>query len=184
MSAMFNVEWDGPAMALLQRLTTHVNQELDNLMYNLAHAYGDEGVKFIKPEVRGNGKWQPSTGATEKGIGYEVNFEGDDITVNFVGEHMTDDGRLNVAHMLDVGNFDPNTELWASGPGNGLGFKAFPISGRIGDVTQFFSVIHGAGHSSPEYPKQFSDRAVVDLANRTPNIAERHLQEFLDRLVV
>jgi hypothetical protein len=156
---------------------------MDELLDDLAEAFGEAGVDYIKPQVKGNGRWQPSTGKTAAGIDYEVTKNSDGWTLNFVGKNRTDDGRHNVANLIDVGNFDENTELWAAGPGNGLGFKAFPISKRAGNVHTFLPVIHGMGHSDPSFPRFFSDNAVYDLAARADSIAERHLQSFLDRLV-
>jgi hypothetical protein len=106
----------------------------------------------------------------------------DGFSIHFVGTNMTADGRHNVAAMLDTGNFDENTELWAAGLGNSLGFRAFPISARAGDVWTFLSVIHGMGHTSGDAPRYFSDNAVYELRDRTPNLAEGPLQSFLDSL--
>jgi hypothetical protein len=178
----FTVDWDGQSLAWLVQFSNW-RQEMDQLLWNLAGAFGDEGKTYIKERVKGNGKWQPSTGKTAAGIDYETEWNSDGWTIHFVGNNRTDDGKHNVAHMIDVGNFDENTELWAAGPGNGLGFKAFPISKRAGNVHTFLPVIRGMGASSPEYPKHFSDNAVYDLRDRANSIAERHLDEFLSRLV-
>lgn len=178
----FQVTWDAQAEAMLQRLMT-TGQSMQYLFDDLSYEYGKAGTAFIKDAVRGNGYWQASSGETAAGIDYEVDHYLDGFTIHFIGTHMTADGRHNVAHMLDVGNFDENTELWASGLGNSLGFRAFPISARAGDVWTFLSVIHGAGHTSSEYPRFFSDNAVYELRDRTPQLAESPLQSFLDSLV-
>lgn len=173
-----NMQWDGATLAQITNFHGY-DQYVNELLDDLADAYGDAGVDFIKPQLRGNGKWQASTGETADGLDYEVKRKGNDgWTMNFVGRHMSD-GR-NVAAMIDVGNFDENDVIHASSHG----MKAFPISARTGTVHTFLTYIHGMGHSSPEYPKFFSDNAVYELNDDTPRLAERHLQRFLDRLVM
>lgn len=182
----FDVQWDASTMAQFVQFVTS-GQDMQTLMDDLSDEFGRAGVEFIKDAVHGNVKWQPSTGKTAAGISFEVERGVFGQTVHFLGSNMSDDGRHNIATLIDVGNFDEDTELWAAGPGNGLGFKAFPISLRAGApaiVHTFLPFIHGMGHSSPEYPKFFSDNAVYELRDRTPNLAESHLQAFLDRLVV
>lgn len=180
---MLRATWDATALVQINALAMN-GQAMQSFMDDLDDVYGAAGVDFIKANVKGNGYWQPSTGKTAAGIDYEVERRAWDHTIRFTGSNMTSDGRHNVAHLLDVGNFDENTELWAAGLGNGLGFSAFPISGRAGYVHTFLSVIHGMGHTSPENPRHFSDNAVYELRDRTPQLAERPLQRLLYDLVV
>jgi hypothetical protein len=175
----FTAHFDGMSQAWLQSFNGRFKTAMAHLLADLSVDFGEEGKAFIKPQVRGNGKWQPSTGATERGIDYEVSRSGDGFTINFVGTNRSSDGRHNIANMIDVGNFDKNTVLKASD----VGLKAFPISARAGNVHTFLGGIHGMGWSSPEYPKNFSEKAVKDLHGRVPQIAEQSLQDFLDELV-
>lgn len=180
---MLRATWDATALAQINALAMN-GQAMQSFMDDLDDVYGAAGVDFIKSNVKGNGYWQPSTGKTAAGIDYEVERRAWDHTIRFVGTNMTADGKWNIAHMIDVGNFDENTELWASGLGNGLGFKAFPISARAGHVETYLSVIRGMGATSKEYPKHFSDNAVYELRDRTPQLAEDPLQRLLNDLVV
>lgn len=141
-------------------------------MSDLADSFGPAGVQFIRPHTRGNNRWQPSTGETERSIRYEVNHRGHGWEIEYHGKES--------ANFIDVGNFPATQVINASR----YGYRAFPISGRAGRVNYLFSRIHGMGHVSPEYPKQFSDDAVSYLHKQVPSLAEDALQRFLDRLVI
>jgi hypothetical protein len=177
----FSSHWDGLSQAWLQSFDGRWKTAMSHLLADLAYEFGTEGVAFIKPQVRGNGYWQPSTGATERGIGYEVTKSSDGFVVNFVGTNMSKGGKRprNIADMIDVGNFDKNTLMTASS----VGLRAFPISARAGNVQWLKGGIHGMGYTSPEYPKRFSEKGVKELHSRVPQIAEDPLQSFLDELV-
>jgi hypothetical protein len=177
----FDVRWDGLSQAWITSFDNRFKSALPHLLADLSVEFGEAGVAFIKPEVRGNGKWQPSTGETARGIGYEVTKSSDGFTLNFVGTNMSQGGTKprNIAHMIDVGNFSANQVMKASD----VGLRAFPISARAGAIGWYFAGIHGMGHSSPEYPKNFSEKGVKDLHRRVPQLAEQPLQDFLDELV-
>lgn len=172
----FRISWDAESQARLHRMQREFKERIDELMERLANSFGEEGVQYIKPHVRGKGRWQRSTGATERGIEYSVSRRGNTWTVNFLGNNFSNDGR-NVAHMLDVGNFPSSQVIHAQT----YGYRAFPISARAGEVNIYLSRIHGMGHTSPEFPRNFSEKGVDYLYNNVDRIAERHLEWFLDQ---
>lgn len=174
----FRVSWDGRTLAQLSNFMGYDAYEQD-FFEDLGVAFGREGAEFIKPQVRGNGKWQPSTGDTARGIDFEVTRSHNGFVVNFVGNNRASNGG-NIANWIDVGNFPASDVIWAFA----YGLKAFPISGRVGSVNLYLTYIHGMGNSSPEYPKNFSDAGMKHLANNAGNLAERSLQSLLDRLVL
>lgn len=174
----FRVYWDAESQTRVNRMQDEFEERIEDLMDRLADSFGEEGVRYIKPQVRGNGRWQRSTGATERGIEYSVSRRGNTWTVNYLGNNFSRGGQ-NVAHMIDVGNFTPSQVIHAST----YGYRAFPISARAGEINIYLSKIHGMGHSSPEYPKNFSEKGVDYLYNNVDRIAQRHLEWFMNRWV-
>ena len=169
--------WDALSETLLYRLRNEFDHRLNVLLRDLADDFGEAGVAFIKPQVRGNNYWQWSTGATERGIDYDVDRNGGGYTVNYLGNNTSDDGKHNIAHLIDVGNFPSNSVIFRTNR------KPFPISARVGEVFLFPMSIHGMGHVSKDFPRNFSEKAMDDLAKRAPDIAEDALDDFINRLV-
>lgn len=174
MSALVDMRgsWDAATIAQLNHFQSMWPVYLDNLLADLADSFGPEGVRFIRPHTRGNNKWQPSTGETEASIHYQVDHKRDGWEITYHGKKSAD--------YIDVGNFPASQVRFA----RDYGLKAFPISARAGMVHTHFAAIHGMGHSSPEYPKQFSRDGMKHLHKNVGNLAENALQKFLDRLVL
>lgn len=173
----FRWYWDAASLQAIRSMQDRLDDHIEELMNRLCDAFGDAGVEYIKPEVKASGRWPGATGETQRGIDYEVSQRGSTWTINYLGTNMSKTGRRshNIAHMIDVGNFPASQAMFAST----YGYKAFPIAGRAGAVDTYLSVIHGMGHTSPEYPKRFSEKGVYNLHGRADQIAQVHLDWFV-----
>lgn len=173
----FNIYWDAASLHTINELERRLDDHIEELCDRLCDAFGDAGVQYIRPQVKASGRWPGATGDTARGIDYEVSRRGKTWTVNYLGTNMTKTGRRqhNIAHMIDVGNVPPSQAIHASA----YGYKAFPIAGRSGDVEMYLSIIHGMGHTSPEYPKNFSEKGVYKLHADVEKIAQIHLDWFV-----
>lgn len=175
---LLDIKWDSDAERQLAAFATAdpmVHQALADIM----HEAGNEAVSFIRPLMKGNGYWQPSSGRLASSLHYTVTGSGGDIAVNFYADAQSPDGKFYQQYM-DVGNFPANMPLYA----RNYGMKFFPISARAGSVKFKFPVIHGMGHTSSDSPRHFSDKAADHMEGQIRPIANKHMQELLRKVVV
>jgi len=174
----FSVAWDSLSLQQIIRFG-RANEELSKAMQEMGKAMGKDAVDLIKLDVKGNGYYQPSTGATARGIRYAVKTSGNEVTVNFYGDNMHDGN--NVAHMLDVGN--GNRRIVAGGNFMKLSGRANYPMGDNGKYRYSKSVAPMGQGRSGFKPKQFSDNIVGVFHSYVADYYENPMQRFLDRLV-
>lgn len=171
--------WDDLSAKQIGVFEHQADAELGQAIWNMMQDAGEASVSFIRPLMVGNGTWQPSSGALASSLRFNVSATGNAYTVDFYADAKSDDGKYYQQYM-DVGNFPANVQLWA----DEFGMNAFPISLRAGAVTVRLDSIHGMGNSSPDSPRQFSDKAVKHMTDELDKIADKHMQKLLDRVVI
>lgn len=183
---MYQVQWDGLTQRQIDLWANQADQELAGAIYNTMQDAGEAATNFIRPMLKGNNLWQPSTGKLAASLRYEMKVSGDEYTVQFFADAQTEDGRYYQGWM-DEGNFPPTAYLYAynyTSRATGRPLSGFPISQRVGNVTQYLGAIRGMGATSSDSPRHFSTKAQAHMTEEIHKIADKQMQAFLNRVVI
>lgn len=166
---MINLTFDSASLARIDALSRSAIAWHDTMGITLANDLAKVAEAYMKPLMH----VRPyNTGKLEDSLTHTIDITGNDWTVNFQG--------LDYGNWVDVGQ---DYEVITAAQ---YGYKYFPVDRRFGSPFPARQ-IHAIGKSptSPyDTPLKFSQKTADYLSEEAVSIAEQHLVQFLETVVI